>query len=120
MKSYYKECKKCKKLMPYLSYFLSKEENEKLTEEDKELCHLCYCIKYPERHPQILADTLSLYHEDKLELEEEKKILDMLTKRLNILKDLETIRDEIIKIQKDYKIRYSIIGVIDNIIKKYL
>jgi len=39
---WYRECKKCKNLMPYLTYFLSKEENLLLSEEDKKLCHKCY------------------------------------------------------------------------------
>jgi hypothetical protein len=42
MKEYYLKCKNCGSLFPYLTYFLSKEENEKLTEEDKQLCYDCY------------------------------------------------------------------------------
>lgn len=42
MKEYYKICSKCNKLKPYLTYFLSSEENKKLTEEDKKLCYECY------------------------------------------------------------------------------
>jgi len=45
MKVYYRDCKKCKKFMPYLTYFLSKEENQKLTKEDRELCYECYVKK---------------------------------------------------------------------------
>jgi len=56
MKSYYRQCKKCGNLMPYLTYFLSKKENAKLTEEDKKLCFRCYLDKYPNRHPKELQD----------------------------------------------------------------
>ena len=45
MKVYYRQCKKCKKLKPYLTYFLSKEENERLSEEDRLLCYECYILK---------------------------------------------------------------------------
>ncbi len=70
-----------------------------------------------EFHNEMIEEIYLQKEEDKAE---EKKILDVFTKRPSVLKDLEKIRDEVIKIQKDYKIRYSIIGVIDNIIKKYL
>ena len=56
MKSYYRECQKCGNLMPYLTYFLGKEENAKLTEEDRKLCFQCYLDKYPKRHPKLLED----------------------------------------------------------------
>jgi len=42
MKVYYKKCKKCENIKPYLTYFLSKEENERLSEENKKLCCECY------------------------------------------------------------------------------
>jgi len=42
MKVYYRQCKKCKKLKPYITCFLSKEENETLTKEDNLLCYECY------------------------------------------------------------------------------
>ena len=45
MKVYYRICKRCKVLTPYLTYFLSKEENKKLTKEDKLLCNECYFEK---------------------------------------------------------------------------
>lgn len=52
----YRKCKKCGNLMPYLTYSLSKKENAKLTEKDKEICHRCYLNKYPKRHPELLRD----------------------------------------------------------------
>lgn len=42
MKVYYRECKSCGNLMPYLTYFLSKKENQKLTKEERQLCDKCY------------------------------------------------------------------------------
>ena len=42
MKSYYRKCSKCGELKAYLTYFLSKEENTNLTEEEKQLCFECY------------------------------------------------------------------------------
>jgi len=45
MKVYYRQCKKCKRLKPYLTYFMSKEKNETLSKEDKLLCYDCYFEK---------------------------------------------------------------------------
>ena len=45
MKVFYKYCEKCKKIKPYLTYFLSKKENERLSKEDRLLCYDCYILK---------------------------------------------------------------------------
>jgi hypothetical protein len=42
MKVFLRKCAQCQKLMPLLSYFLSKEENQKLTKEEKKICYDCY------------------------------------------------------------------------------
>jgi len=42
MKVYYKKCIECKELKPFISYFLSKEENLDLTNKEKRLCYDCY------------------------------------------------------------------------------
>jgi hypothetical protein len=42
MKVYYRICSECNECRPYLTYFLSKEENKKLTEEERKLCEECY------------------------------------------------------------------------------
>ena len=49
--------------MPYLTYFLGKKENAKLTEEDKKLCYQCYLKKYPHRHPKDFRDFKTLKDE---------------------------------------------------------
>lgn len=56
MKSYYRECKKCGNLMPYLTYFLSKEENAKLTEKEKQLCFRCYIERHAWKYYALLKD----------------------------------------------------------------
>lgn len=42
MRETYRKCPKCKELQPLLKYFISKEENEKLTKEEKQMCFDCY------------------------------------------------------------------------------
>ena len=56
MKSYYRKCRKCRELMPYLSYFLSQEEYIKLPEEDRKLCHNCYIKKYAWDNLEVIGN----------------------------------------------------------------
>jgi len=42
MRETYQVCVKCKNLMPLLTYFLSKEENDSLSPYEKRMCFDCY------------------------------------------------------------------------------
>lgn len=42
MKVYYRVCSECNEYRPYLTYFLSKGDNKKLTEGERKLCYECY------------------------------------------------------------------------------
>lgn len=54
MKVYYRVCSECNECRPYLTYFLSKEINQKLTEEERKLCYECYSDRksWNERFPK--------------------------------------------------------------------